>query len=919
VRRRRAVIGAILLALLPATPGVIGALRHLDADLFSQIGGQALPRLTAWRESAELFGEDHLLGLVWLPRQDALAPEAKNASTARLRRFVKLWAEELTHVGTLAEDGEGLEPHDAPSGSWLTDVSYRLDPDVNRIFAEILEKHPQAVFDEDDVAELAGRFQTAALEKRLHAVRIAYEETDPLFSAERERLRTDPLELGETARRMSERRRPKTANFEVAQDAWFVSPDGSTAVVASRPTGSAQRLPFARACMAAAGRAAQRAVARLRQNPEDAETSVVGHGPYFPELSPTGVPPTLCLGFTGALPIAVENERGLRRDLPLTALTSLIGVLCVFGLAFRRFTAVVRLGACLLLANFFTLAFAGWFRGGLGLIAASFPCILFGMGVDYGMHYCTVLRNARRECADEATAAGLAVSRVGGDVIAAALSTAAAFFGLACVRFAGLSELGLLCGIGILISSFLTLTLLPALLAGNASAANASVADAFPKTTGPDEAPGFERSSRNEPMAANAAYARPRFGAARLAAGAIFIVVCGWAIGRAPEGEKAALVRFDAEFGNLRSLRITATPLRNMLKEKFGVEPAPLRLTISGTAEADVLSATETARERLRPFVQAGEIRLLGDPSLFAPSPERQRRNLRRLKAEDWTAAGVAFDEAAAKAFGPNAGRFFEPFRERWARFCRSVEAAEETQPLTLAHFAESPLAALAAMFVRTTERKTVATIFGEAGDPHYSEKQARRWLEALETEPYECASVSVRLAGSRLIGFELKAALFEDMRWVSLIALTPVLLLLALAFRSVGALFLALTPTAFGLTALLGGVATAQLLGLDFSLNYVNLMIFPVLLGSSVDYGIYVTAAATRGTRAIAEARRTVWLCCLTTLIGYGSMIGGGFTGLISFGWCAVLAYLGALFGALAVLPVLAFVFYRRRIGTAV
>jgi predicted RND superfamily exporter protein len=55
-----------------------------------------------------------------------------------------------------------------------------------------------------------------------------------------------------------------------------------------------------------------------------------------------------------------------------------------------------------------------------------------------------------------------------------------------------------------------------------------------------------------------------------------------------------------------------------------------------------------------------------------------------------------------------------------------------------------------------------------------------------------------------------------------------------------------------------------------------------------------------------VEETGHSLLLCCATTLGGYGSMIVGSNSGMISFGWTAILGYVGALFAAVIVLPAL-------------
>ena len=99
--------------------------------------------------------------------------------------------------------------------------------------------------------------------------------------------------------------------------------------------------------------------------------------------------------------------------------------------------------------------------------------------------------------------------------------------------------------------------------------------------------------------------------------------------------------------------------------------------------------------------------------------------------------------------------------------------------------------------------------------------------------------------------------------------------------------------------------------MGWDFSLNFVNLIMFPLLLGSAIDYGIYMVFEAQSARRPssselMAHTGRAVFYCMGTTLIGFGSFVTSSYTGLISMGVASLWGYTGAVFGALVTLPAL-------------
>ena len=164
-------------------------------------------------------------------------------------------------------------------------------------------------------------------------------------------------------------------------------------------------------------------------------------------------------------------------------------------------------------------------------------------------------------------------------------------------------------------------------------------------------------------------------------------------------------------------------------------------------------------------------------------------------------------------------------------------------------------------------------------------------------------------MTAARMVGFEMKDSLLHDCGFISVIVGICVALMLTASFRSVKLSALALVPLLFGYVALLAGVGLSTRMGWDFSLNFVNLIMFPLLLGSGVDVGIYMVCEAYAERRPgmfelMSDTGRSVLCCTLTTLVGYGSFFWSGYTGLIGLGVAAMFGYTGAIFGALIVLP---------------
>jgi hypothetical protein len=237
-------------------------------------------------------------------------------------------------------------------------------------------------------------------------------------------------------------------------------------------------------------------------------------------------------------------------------------------------------------------------------------------------------------------------------------------------------------------------------------------------------------------------------------------------------------------------------------------------------------------------------------------------------------------------------------------------------RPLALAEVLRGPLGLFLAPYARVdgegADRRVrlAAYYFPQGpGSLTYPEEWYDRLAASVEGEGTGEAKIGVTAA--RMVGFELKSYLFRDIAWITLLVGAVVVVVMLVMYRSAKRAFLAALPLTFGYLFLLAGVQVAQLAGWDFALNYVNLMVFPLLLGTGIDYGIYMVSDAFSERRPslaqlISETGLSVFVACLTTLAGFGSMVFSNYTGLVSFGWAALLGYSGTLFGALVVLPAL-------------
>ena len=131
-----------------------------------------------------------------------------------------------------------------------------------------------------------------------------------------------------------------------------------------------------------------------------------------------------------------------------------------------RFPIYVLLTKADLLAGF--VQFFGPGRtavGTLNLVSVAFAVLFVGLAVDFAIQFTVRFREAHVAHPDVVAALGSAGRRSGGQILVAALSTSAGFFAFTPTAFAGVAQLGLIAGTGMLIAFACTLSILPGLIA----------------------------------------------------------------------------------------------------------------------------------------------------------------------------------------------------------------------------------------------------------------------------------------------------------------------------------------------------------------------------------------------------------------------------------------------------------------------
>ena len=167
---------------------------------------------------------------------------------------------------------------------------------------------------------------------------------------------------------------------------------------------------------------------------------------------------------TGPVPISDDEFETLRQGAVENMIFTIAAVALILWLALHSARIIIAVMFSVVVGLAATAAAGLSLVGAFNPISIAFFVLFVGIGVDFGLQFCVSYRAARYEhhglmCSLLETAA-----TNGGRLVLAALATAAGFLSFLPTAYKGVSELGEIAGVGMIIALITSLTVLPALL-----------------------------------------------------------------------------------------------------------------------------------------------------------------------------------------------------------------------------------------------------------------------------------------------------------------------------------------------------------------------------------------------------------------------------------------------------------------------
>ena len=477
------------------------------------------------------------------------------------------------------------------------------------------------------------------------------------------------------------------------------------------------------------------------------------------------------------------------------------------------------------------------------MVSICFAAILYGLSIDSGIHYYTRLLQELRDT-DLRTAVTRTLAGLGGANVVASATTAAAFCVVGFSQLTGVSQLGFLTALGMLVTIAEFFLLYPALTF------------AMPAGT-----------------FAPRALTTPRLGALAAASSRRARGIClGLAIVTVGLAWVASGVGLDVDLTHLRPRGSVAMSVQERVAARFGGDVTAGAVLVRAADTEGALQQSERVAQRLLAYQDEGLLKSFRGVGALLPSERTQAQRLRaferlpRAQAAEWLAAALPRHGFAAAAFDTFLASWLQPQRE----LVRLDSAAlDPLRPVLERYIRVRPDAVTVATYLEPPPGVSLSVV----------EARLRRDIPDLDM------SVAARGLLEEELGRMLRRELIGF--FAASFALNLVLVLWNFPrLRVAGAI---LIPEAVVIFA-----CFASMRACGVAIDPVNLIVVPLILGIGVDNCVYVAERWRQGEdfgESVSNGGRALGVSAFTTMAGFG------FLGLSEY---PALAHLGA-FSALS------------------
>jgi predicted RND superfamily exporter protein len=733
----------------------------------------------------------------------------------------------------------------------IEDVTYRIPNPLD--FVDIVLPKAMLLLTPDEVAQVGAKLTDDGIRESVS--RNASLLQTPQGTALKMLVQYDPFNLAPI---LLHRMKSAGGGFSLdTSSGYYLSADHSMLLILTKPKRPAQDVPFGNELIAEGALIEANALKEFQKSADA--------GTPLPKIIHTG-------GYV----IATSDAELIRYDAIVNVLGTFFGVLALFLYGFRRAASLGYAAAPLALGLGLTFGVAGLFLGKLSQASAGFAALLAGLGIDFiTVMYGRYVDERNRGVSMQQSVHTIMRKTLPG-VIVAAVTTAATFFAFLATDFRGMTQLGFLTGIGIMLFLVCVVFLLPALIV-------------FSERKEKRRAPKLYLHSFGAEKLINASIARPGL---TVAVWSIFIVVCALLSVR---------LRFSDDISDLRAKNNPGVESQATITKKFGQSFDAMMYVVQGKSLADVMSKTTAAARDLDPLVHDHTIASYQSISTFVPTVEQQQKVIDMLNAGRATTFNPERIEATfRKALVDNG---FRP--DAYNDYLRMFkEALTPARPVTLADLGDNELTKLTTRFVKPINGQWMSVI--------YVYPMGGKWPREV---PQKLLDVPNRHDGDVITGVNLVSGILRrivraDAVRSTIIGFVAVFTLMLISFRNIRLTLMTFVPFIAGAIGMLGLMGAFNL-----QFNFMNIFVGLMIIGVATDYAIYMLQRYTEDPSSFAqgahETGKAILMAALTAIVGYGAFAFSHYPGLRSIGYAS---FFGIGLSGLAAVTLLPAILVMRR-----
>lgn len=588
----------------------------------------------------------------------------------------------------------------------------------------------------------------------------------------------------------------------------------------------------------------------------------------------------LKITFGGNYVSSLANARAVKQGFINSSFIVVLLIMLTFYLFYGHFRALFFILAPVLAGVTWVFCVGDLLFEKVNIITASAGAMLLGLGVDYAIHLYNRFVEQEEFHRHQTVFQNMLTTfrETGTSVLYGCISTACVFMVLMVTEFRGLYELGFLGGIGIMILFLAVFLIMPGeiRIRGRRATKGRHLQKLLSKI--------LNATSR-------LVLRHPKY----ITAGSILVSAFMIAIllGAIPSKDHGLGVSFDENIENIRSKNDIDLWMIRRLQEKFGSHFKPISVVCSAPTEEELTERLRRLNVKMDELVAGGMVKEYNSLLRYVPSINQQKSNLEKIRNLD--VEGILFKIRLEMS---KAGLRMNYFRLDRLRSMLTVH-----EPITMRNFQSEGFAEIMKHFYveKNGVRKVVTQV--ELSGPSHEIDIVNDFVREVYSDP-RLKDENIIITGIRVVTAEFLTLVKKDFAISVIASALAIFLLVVVKYRNMRAVLVCIVPLMFAILCITGFM---RLLGIQ--INFVNMITLPLLIGTGVDYGIYIISRYLEDRRhdvlaAISETGQSLFLSALTTVIGFGSLIFVDNRGLSSLGYMCAIGIIVCALSSVIVLP---------------